>query len=62
MLAPHDRDGGEARRYASRRPFRVIAVFGWRLASPRRHGAAQLVAGVTFKRFPLSALLLLHRK
>jgi len=45
MLAPHDRDGGEARRYASRRPFRVIAGFGWRLAGPRRHGAAQLVAG-----------------
>jgi len=29
-LAPHDRDGGEARRYVARWPFQVNAGFGWR--------------------------------
>ena len=29
-LAPHDRDGGEARRYAARRPFQGYAGIGWR--------------------------------
>ena len=46
------RNGGEARRYAARRPFKVIAGFGWRLAGPRRQGAAQLFAGGKVRDFP----------
>jgi len=52
ILAPHDRNGGGARRYAARRPFRVIAGFGWRMPSPCRHGTAQLVAGGKVRDIP----------